>query len=106
MTPPDTATNPSQSSAGISLGQSVVDPRQVLADRVEQLYSQMPIAIGATIIAGAFATWELQGRWLTELVSYWGAIVFAYSVASSKGFYTALCINVSLHRSTCRALGK
>src|SRR5688572_31492995 len=36
------------------------DPRQVLADRVAQLYRQMPIAIGATFIAGAIATFELQ----------------------------------------------
>ena len=28
----------------------------------------MPIAIGATFIAGAIATFELQGRWLKELV--------------------------------------
>jgi PAS domain S-box-containing protein len=60
------------------------DPRRILADRVEQLYSQLPIAIGATIVAGAFATWELQGRWLTELVFYWGAIVAAYTVAATS----------------------
>ena len=37
------------------------DPAQVLADRVAQLYRQMPIAIGATFIAGGIATFELQG---------------------------------------------
>ena len=47
------------------------DPRQVLADRVAQLYRQMPIAIGATFVAGAIATFELQGRWLKELVLIW-----------------------------------
>ncbi|MGH8704787.1 MAG: hypothetical protein ACREUO_05115, partial [Burkholderiales bacterium] len=50
------------------------DPRQVLADRVAQLYRQMPIAIGATFIAGAIATFELQGRWLTQLVLIWWVI--------------------------------
>jgi len=82
MTPSDTATNPTKASAGINLSQSA-DPRRVLADRVEQLYSQMPIAIGATIVAGAFATWELQGRYLTGLVLIWGAIVFAYTGAAT-----------------------
>src|SRR5919109_3444478 len=59
------------------------DPRQVLADRVAQLYRQMPIAIGATFIAGAITTFELQGRWLKELVLLWWAIVVAYSAGAS-----------------------
>ena len=59
------------------------DPQQVLADRVAQLYRQMPIAIGATFIAGAIATFELQGRWLKELVLIWWAIVVLFSVAAS-----------------------
>ena len=83
MTSLNNSTDPGKGSASISLSQSA-DPRQVLADRVEQLYSQLPIAIGATIVAGAFATWELQGRWLTELVYYWGAIVFAYTGAATS----------------------
>jgi PAS domain S-box-containing protein len=63
------------------------DPRQVLADRVSQLYRQMPIAIGATFIAGAIATFELQGRWLKELVLIWWAIVVAFSAAASLLLY-------------------
>ena len=59
------------------------DPGQVLADRVAQLYRQMPIAIGATFVAGAIATWELQGRWLKELVLIWWAIVVLYSAGAS-----------------------
>ena len=59
------------------------DPRQALADRVAQLYRQMPIAIGATFIAGAIATFELQGRWLKELVLIWWAIVVLFSVGAS-----------------------
>ena len=59
------------------------DPQQVLADRVAQLYRQMPIAIGATFIAGAIATFELQGRWLKELVLIWWAIVVVFTVAAS-----------------------
>ena len=63
------------------------DPQQVLADRVAQLYRQMPIAIGATFIAGAIATFELQGRWLKELVLIWWGLVVAYSVAASLLLY-------------------
>ena len=59
------------------------DPQQVLADRVAQLYRQMPIAIGATFIAGGIATFELQGRWLKELVLIWWAIVVIFTVAAS-----------------------
>ena len=63
------------------------DPRQVLADRVAELYRQMPIAIGATFIAGAIATFELQGRWLKELVLVWWAIVVTFSAAASLLLY-------------------
>jgi PAS domain S-box-containing protein len=63
------------------------DPRQVLADRVGELYKQLPIAIGATFIAGAIATYELQGRFLQELVLIWWAIVVTYSAAASLLLY-------------------
>ena len=59
------------------------DPGQVLADRVSQLYRQMPIAIGATFVAGAVATFELQGRWLKELVLIWWAIVVLFTAGAS-----------------------
>src|SRR5918994_1542829 len=63
------------------------DPQHVLADRVAQLYRQMPIAIGATFIAGAIATFELQGRWLKELVLIWWAVVVIFSAAASLLLY-------------------
>ncbi len=63
------------------------DPTQVLADRVAQLYRQMPIAIGATFIAGAIATFELQGRWLKELVLIWWAIVVMFTAGASLLLY-------------------
>ena len=46
------------------------DPRLVLADRVEQLCSQTPIAIAASFIAGAIATIELGNPWLKWLVLF------------------------------------
>ncbi|MGH8725608.1 MAG: sensor histidine kinase [Burkholderiales bacterium] len=58
------------------------DPRQVLADRVAQLYRQMPIAVVATLIAGLIATWELWGRWLKELLAIWGLIVVLFTLAA------------------------
>src|ERR671919_877935 len=63
------------------------DPEQVLADRVAQLYRQMPIAIGATFIAGAIASYRLQGRWLKELVLIWWAIVVTFAAAASALLY-------------------
>ena len=63
------------------------DPRQVLADRVAQLYRQMPLAIGATFVAGAIATYELQGRFLQELVLIWWAIVVTFSATASLLLY-------------------
>ena len=36
------------------------DPRRVLADRVEQLYSQLPLAIAATFLVGLLAAYELR----------------------------------------------
>ena len=46
-------------SSRISLRQSA-DPRYVLADRVQQLYSQMPLAILATLLISAVAAYELR----------------------------------------------
>jgi PAS domain S-box-containing protein len=59
------------------------DPRLVLADRVEQLSSQTPIAIVASFIAGAIATVELWNKWLWMLVFFWWVLVVAFSVATT-----------------------
>jgi PAS domain S-box-containing protein len=59
------------------------DPRLVLADRVEQLSSQTPIAITASFIAGAIATVELWNKWLWMLVFFWWVLVVAFSVATT-----------------------
>ena len=52
MTPIDSAVNPHKASARISLADSA-DPRRVLADRVEQIYSQMPIGIATPALLGS-----------------------------------------------------
>src|SRR5262245_1033340 len=59
------------------------DPRLVLADRVEQLCSQTPIAIAASFIAGAIATIELWNPWLKWLVLFWWVLVVAFSIATT-----------------------
>ena len=59
------------------------DPRLVLADRVEQLCSQTPIAIAASFVAGAIATVELWNKWLWMLVFFWWVLVVAFSVATT-----------------------
>jgi PAS domain S-box-containing protein len=58
------------------------DPGQVLADRVAQLYRQMPVAVAATFIAGTLATAELWGSFLKELVLIWWLIVFLFTAAA------------------------
>lgn len=63
------------------------NPALVLADRVEHLYRQMPIAIAATFVAGAIATFELQGQWLRDLVLLWWVLVVIFTVAASLLLY-------------------
>src|SRR5689334_5542161 len=51
------------------------DPAQVRADRVEQLYSQLPLGMGATVVTGVIAAWELREGRLIELVFFWGGLL-------------------------------
>ena len=64
------------------------DPRLVLADRVEQLYSQMWLGILMTFAIGAIATFELWEMRLRELVLFWWGIVL-FITASSAGLVYA-----------------
>jgi PAS domain S-box-containing protein len=64
------------------------DPRLVLADRVEQLYSQMWLGILMTFAIGAIATFELWEQRLKELVLFWWCIVL-FITASSAGLVLA-----------------
>ena len=48
------------------------DPRRVLADRVEQLYSQLPLAIAATLVVGLLSAYELRfSRVPGDLLALW-----------------------------------
>lgn len=58
-----------------------VDPRNVLADRVDQLYSQLPLGIAGTIVVGTVCSFELRQGRFQELVAGWGALVFLITAA-------------------------
>jgi PAS domain S-box-containing protein len=51
------------------------DPALVRADRVDQLYSQLPIGMVATTAVGFIAAVELHEGRLIELVVFWGGLV-------------------------------
>jgi len=85
MTSNDTALNPNKASSGISLAQSA-DPRRVLADRVEQIYSQVPIGIAGSFVISVVAAYELrQGRFI-EIVIFWAGLVVLLT-AATLGLY-------------------
>ena len=51
------------------------DPALVRVDRVEQLYSQLPLGMAATVVTGVIAGWELREGRLIELVLFWGGLL-------------------------------
>ena len=51
------------------------DPRLVLADRVEQLYSQLPLGMLTTIAIGFIAAIELREGRFIELVLFWSTLL-------------------------------
>ena len=51
------------------------DPALVRADRVEQLYSQLPLGMAATIVIGVIAAVELREGRFIELVLFWGGLL-------------------------------
>jgi PAS domain S-box-containing protein len=51
------------------------DPALVRADRVEQLYSQLPLGMVATIAIGVIAAVELREGRFIELVIFWGGLL-------------------------------
>ena len=83
----DPLTMPAVGSVSASI-RDRADPRLVLADRVEQLYSQMWLGILMTFAIGAIATFELWENRLKELVLFWWIIVL-FITASSAGLVYA-----------------
>jgi hypothetical protein len=69
------------SDQGVAAGlRDRADPRLVFADRVEQLYSQVPLGVVATLVIGLIAAIELREGRFIELVYFWGALVVLVSV--------------------------
>jgi PAS domain S-box-containing protein len=60
---------------------SRADPQRVLADRVEQIYSQMPLGILVTLVIGAIATYELWDARTRDLVLFWWGLVLLVTAA-------------------------
>ncbi len=63
------------------------DPQRVLADRVEQLYSQMPLGIVITLAIGGIATYELWDTRTRELVLFWWGLVLLVTAARAALYY-------------------
>ncbi len=80
MSSPSTAIGRPPTPARVSLRQSA-DPRFVLADRVEQLYSQMPLAIISTLVISILVAYELyEGRY-EGVLAFWGMLVAMLTAA-------------------------
>src|SRR5437870_11720705 len=60
------------------------DPALVRADRVEQLYSQLPLGMAATIVIGLIAAMELHEGRLFELVLFWGGLLVVVVVLHAR----------------------
>src|SRR3979411_1790416 len=76
------------SDRGISAGiRDRADPGVVLADRVDQLYSQMWLGILAPFAIGAIATFEFWDERLRDLVLFWWSLVLLVTAASAGLLY-------------------
>src|SRR5919204_1179186 len=56
------------------------DPARVRADRVEQLYSQLPLALAVTVVLGLIAAVELRERRLLLWGSLLGVVVLLHGL--------------------------
>src|SRR5204862_6227234 len=75
--------------AGVAAGsRERSDPRVVLADRVEQLYSQLPLGIAAAAVIGRISALELRGGRIIERGACWGGLLLLLS-ALRRGLYSA-----------------
>jgi len=57
------------------------DPRRILADRVEQLYSQLPLGIVTTFVISVVAAYELREGRYVEVVAFWAGLVLLLTLA-------------------------
>jgi PAS domain S-box-containing protein len=64
-------------------GRKQPDPRRILADRVEQLYDQLWIAILGALVLGGIATFELWEPRYRGLMLFWWGLVMLTTFASA-----------------------
>src|SRR5688572_7352199 len=82
------AASPTAAPPGTAAGiRERADPRAVLADRVDQLYGQMWLAILTTFAIGAIATFEFWEVRLRDLVTFWWGLVLLITAASAGLLY-------------------
>src|SRR5256885_17259029 len=79
------------------------DPALVRADRVEQLYSQLPLGMGATIVIGVISAMELHEGRLLELVLFWGGLL-ALVVVLHALLYLGYRNDAQRHQNTAQWL--
>src|SRR5258706_1654150 len=79
------------------------DPALVRADRVEQLYSQLPLAMVSTIVVGVIASMELHEGRRIELVLSWGGLV-ALVVVLHALLYMGYRTDAKRHENTAQWL--
>ncbi len=60
------------------------DPRRILADRVEQLYDQLWIAVVGVLVLGGIATFELWEPRYRGLMLFWWGLVMVTTFASAS----------------------
>jgi PAS domain S-box-containing protein len=85
MNSPSPATLQGSATQRIDLSRTA-DPRRILADRVRQLYSQMPLAIVATLLISALVAYELREGRYVEIVVFWAGLVVLLTLART-GLY-------------------
>ncbi|MDH3318416.1 MAG: PAS domain-containing sensor histidine kinase [Betaproteobacteria bacterium] len=68
-------------------GSGRADPQRVLADRVDQLYSQMPLGMLAHLLIGGIATYELWDERTRDLVLFWWGLVLLVTAARAVLYF-------------------
>ena len=63
------------------------DPQRVLADRVDQLYSNMPLGLLAHLLIGGIATYELWDDRSRDLVLFWWGLVLLVTAARAVLYF-------------------
>ncbi len=67
-----------------------VDPSQILADQVNQLYRQMPLALAVTIALAGVVVYELYGPRVQQLVQFWAATTLVVVLSCAAVAYAYL----------------